>query len=133
MDTKAKSTNDNGNTVQPNPSSVESPSTHQLSQIVAVASSSKAQDPFLYFSNQERKMAYLTDREEGAQEDHHRHRRPTSTVERKTRISFEVHPSVIFEDLLLEMYDMDDLDNYDQDWLSNELYPLGIEVLNPRQ
>jgi len=95
-------------------------STHQTGQVFlvptfgvpkntdcALTSSLRVSDPFLYFSDQERRMAYLTYRNKETQEKSATSKRCVVGEERKTRISFEVYPSVILEDLLLEMNDMD--------------------------
>ena len=45
----------------------------------------KASDPFLYFSNDERRLDYLLGRE-------HSHTTLSEPIERKTRVSFELDP-----------------------------------------
>mmetsp|Transcript_15708 Transcript_15708/g.22340 ORF Transcript_15708/g.22340 Transcript_15708/m.22340 type:complete len:127 (-) Transcript_15708:115-495(-) len=60
-------------------------------------SARKQDDPFMYYSNQETRMSALLlsndsgDNEEQVALEFH---------ERKTRISFELHPSLLLEDLL---------------------------------
>ena len=57
-------------------------------------------DAFLYFSNQRRRMAFLKYEEVISTDD-----APAPqdvTEERTTRISFELHPSLILDDLLME-------------------------------
>ncbi|KAL9186712.1 hypothetical protein ACHAXT_005950 [Thalassiosira profunda] len=67
---------------------------------------SKEQDPFLYFSDDVRRMAHLTGR--NAYADSFQNGRPqASPVERKTRISFEVDPMLLLEDVFSEMDGMD--------------------------
>jgi hypothetical protein len=66
----------------------------------------KVQDPFLYYSNDQVRMKELQLQEEDSsneastslsiQEQH------TTTSVRKTRISFELHPSLLLEDFLLD-------------------------------
>jgi len=82
----------------------------------AFTSSSRIADPFLYFSNQERRMAYLTHRTKETQEKSATSKRCVVAEERKTRISFEVHPSVIMEDLFLVLNGMDYDDDEDIIW-----------------
>ena len=80
----------------------------------ALTSSTRVSDPFLYYSDQERRMAYLTHRNKKTQEKSATSKRCVVAEKRKTRISFEVHPSVIMEDfLLLEMDDADHDDGED--------------------
>ncbi len=58
----------------------------------------KQEDAFLYYSNDEVRMRALSGGTRGAA-----HRSAvTDGVTRKTRISFELHPSVFFEDLFSE-------------------------------
>mmetsp|Transcript_882 Transcript_882/g.1836 ORF Transcript_882/g.1836 Transcript_882/m.1836 type:complete len:145 (+) Transcript_882:257-691(+) len=68
---------------------------------------SKDQDPFLYFSDRWRRRAYLMDAG-GEGQDASFKCSGASNVERKTRISFELHPSVIMEALLLDSMDSND-------------------------
>ena len=78
----------------------------------------KAQDPFLYYSNQERRMTHLsltedaTDQEQEEDvvtvvvpQDPQEQEQASNKMleERKTRLSFELHPSLLMGDLLLEM------------------------------
>ena len=73
---------------------------------------SKKQDPFLYFSDDVRRMAHLTGR--NAYADSVQNGRPqASPVERKTRISFEVDPMLLLEDVFSEMDGMDWMDDDD--------------------
>ena len=61
----------------------------------------KSQDPFLYFSKQSIRMAYLTQQEEDT--DRNAVLPEQEKVERKTRLSFEVHPCLLMDDFVLEM------------------------------
>lgn len=67
----------------------------------------KSQDPFLYFSDQRRRLAYLTDTEDenidqdNPPQQHH-------VVERRSQISFEVHPTLLLADLMTAMEAQDD-------------------------
>ena len=56
----------------------------------------RSQDPFLYFSDQRRRMAYLTHHEKNVDQDNPPQQQQTT---RRTRISFEVHPSLLLDDL----------------------------------
>ena len=80
----------------------------------------KEQDPFLYFSNQERRMSYLT-RNTAVAAAEHKDKKPRGVEERrKTCISFELHPDLLLGDLLLDD-DMDDeLEDDDQRLTSEE-------------
>ena len=59
----------------------------------------RSQDPFLYFSDQRRRMAHLTGNEEEVNDQDNPPQQQQRVVERRTRISFEVHPSLLFDDL----------------------------------
>lgn len=63
--------------------------------------SERKKDPFLYFSNKERRMGYLMDlfSEQNALVVAGNHQDQDGT-RRKTRISFELHASLIMEDAL---------------------------------
>jgi hypothetical protein len=67
-------------------------------------------DAFLYYSNDEVRMRALSDGRRGAAHD-------STTPEgiRKTRLSFELHPSVFFDDLL----DDDSSRHIDEDVVKN--------------
>lgn len=77
----------------------------------------KVQDPFLYYYNDQVRMKELRLQEEDSsneastslsiQEQH-----PTTSV-RKTRISFELHPSLLLEDFLLDEHILDDSLNFE--------------------
>ena len=77
------------------------------------ASSLRLQDPFLYFSNNKQKMSYLIDEDGDVDQD----TASLEVTERKTRISFEVHHSVIFDEILLAMDGLDEDDNSIEDLL----------------
>mmetsp|Transcript_27813 Transcript_27813/g.47279 ORF Transcript_27813/g.47279 Transcript_27813/m.47279 type:complete len:148 (-) Transcript_27813:58-501(-) len=62
----------------------------------------KSEDPFLYYSNDDVRMKTL--RLEEVSDSSTR----TENATRKTRLSFEVHPSMIFDDMLDELYGDDD-------------------------
>jgi hypothetical protein len=68
----------------------------------------KHEDPFMYYSHQETRMNALLLRSN----DENDEQVAKESVDRKTRISFELHPSLLLDDLFLE-------DQY-----------LGAEVLN---
>lgn len=63
----------------------------------------RRRDPFLYFSNQGRRLAYLIDDGEDAA-DAHQDAAPQGDaappVQRRQRISFEIHPYLLIEHLL---------------------------------
>ena len=80
------------------------------------ANNLKEEDPFLYFSDNARRMAYIT----GSNKAHHYSSFDTATVERTSRVSFELHPSVVMEDILLDMLDEDD-NMDDEDCLLDDL------------
>ena len=61
----------------------------------STATPPKEQDPFMFFSDEERRMAYLKGRSTSNES--------SSSVVRKKRITFELHPDVIIEDLLSDM------------------------------
>ncbi len=84
---------------------VPSFSTHETATSIS-SDALKEQDPFLYFSNQERRMSYLTHNAIVAAAEH-QGKKPR-VEERKTCISFELHPDLLLEDLLLDDDDTDD-------------------------
>ncbi len=58
-------------------------------------------DGFLYFSDQDTRMSYLTLKaDENNQEG-----RENGSIQRKTRLSFEVHDSMIFDDMMSHDFD----------------------------
>ena len=69
----------------------------------------KQQDPFLFFSNSARRMRHLfgAPGQELATSNHE------PVVERKSRISFELHYSVILDDILSELDGVDTGENDD--------------------
>ena len=64
----------------------------------------RSQDPFLYFSDQRRRMAHLTGNEEEVNDQDNPPQQQQRVVERRTRISFEVHPSLLLDDLLDDLF-----------------------------
>ena len=83
------------------------------------AVSTRRRDPFLYFSNQDRRLAYLThdlNDDVNPQEDAF-----VEQDERKSRLTFELHPSLLLEDLLEEMADNMDPE-VDEDSLERFLF-----------
>ena len=62
---------------------------------------SKSDDPFLFYSNDDVRMSALKLKEVSETE------RPT---ERKTRISFELHPDLVLEEMADSLYDSDEVD-----------------------
>ena len=96
-----------------NPQDVGSPSEEPILKFV---------DPFLYYSNDKIRMRELRleDMENDSSVDASSSSSlPTQdqsppTCERKTRISFELHPSLLLEDLMREIFDEDD-DSFDFD------------------
>ena len=81
----------------------------------------KEEDPFLYFSDQERRMTYLLTGRHHNNSDVMNSSRDAA-VERKTRLSFEVHPSEMLIEELLSDFDEDDDSNVS---LINGLLGLG--------
>mmetsp|Transcript_26870 Transcript_26870/g.45798 ORF Transcript_26870/g.45798 Transcript_26870/m.45798 type:complete len:158 (+) Transcript_26870:377-850(+) len=73
-----------------------------------VESLCKSEDPFLYYSNDDVRIKTL--KMEEVSDTLTR----TDNATRKTRISFEVHPSMIFNDMFDELYGdgNDDMDTY---------------------
>ncbi len=77
----------------------------------------KVRDPFLYYSNDKIRMRELRlqDVENNSSDDGSfssslsNQEQSTAICERKTRITFELHPSLVLEDLMKELFD-DDLD-----------------------
>ncbi len=67
----------------------------------------KAHDPFMYYSNQNRRMTHLllneniTDQVDAVVAPD-LEGQATMVVQRKTRISFELHPSLLLDDLIVE-------------------------------
>ena len=108
-DTQGRSENNNNNNNNDNNVGSETPS--------------RARDAFLYFSNQERRMAYLMGEEINNRGQEHDPQEEGETAEqRKTRISFELHPSLLIEDdLLIEMED----DGLDDDLLDDLLVQMA--------
>ena len=90
-----------------NPQNAGSPSEEPILKVV---------DPFLYYSNDKIRMREL--RLEDVENDSSVDASSSSslptqdqsppTCERKTRISFELHPSLLLEDLMREIFDEDD-------------------------
>jgi hypothetical protein len=81
----------------------------------------KVQDPFLYYSNDQvrmKELRFCQDEEDDSSDDGSsstslsNQEQPTSTCVRKTRISFELHPSLLLEDLDEELFG-DDFLNFD--------------------
>ena len=64
----------------------------------------RSQDPFLYFSDQRRRMAHLTGNEEEVNDQDNPPQQQQQVVERRTRISFEVHPSLLLDNLLDDLF-----------------------------
>ena len=56
----------------------------------------KRKDPFLYYSNDANRLSYLLHQHDDVSDDEPE--LPTTT--RKTRISFEVHPDLLLDDML---------------------------------
>lgn len=65
----------------------------------------RLRDPFLYFSDDERRMRYITGRDDPSAEAAFSSRRPGQgpLVKRKTCLSFEVHPSLVMDDIVASM------------------------------
>ena len=68
----------------------------------------KHDDPFLYYSHQETRMNVLLFHDENENENENDSVPNESTMNRepvirKTRISFELHPTLLLEDLFLEL------------------------------
>ena len=79
----------------------------------------KQQDPFLFFSNDARRIRYLT----GAPAQKFTANQHLPVVERKTRISFELHDSVILEEILSEL---DEMDGDNDDFVEELLFGLSL-------
>ena len=62
----------------------------------------RGRDAFLFFSHQERRMNYLLGHEESLPSAQNPQVIPDGT-ERKTRLSFELHPDLLMEAILEEM------------------------------
>lgn len=86
----------------------------------------KVQDPFLYYSNDRVRMKELRleDKEVDSSDDGSssasilsNQEQSTTSCVRKTRITFELHPSLLFEDLMDDLLHFDD--NLDASLLSN--------------
>ena len=97
----------------------------------ANSSNNKSGDPFLYYSSDEVRMNALKlnphpGRNVPEQE-------PKTEVERKTRLSFELHPNLLLEDILLDDLDGDGnaIDTFDsqQPLGSGELAMLLRKIL----
>eukprot|EP00571_Detonula_confervacea_P011887 CAMPEP_0172303636 /NCGR_PEP_ID=MMETSP1058-20130122/5154_1 /TAXON_ID=83371 /ORGANISM="Detonula confervacea, Strain CCMP 353" /LENGTH=144 /DNA_ID=CAMNT_0013014535 /DNA_START=15 /DNA_END=450 /DNA_ORIENTATION=- len=105
----ATSNNANGTTVVPR----ESSEVLQMMSLVPTFKATsnnledngdlKSRDSFLYFSNQNRRMAYLVHNEEDDADDGDIPAPQPAMGQRKTRISFEVHHSLLVEDFFLDM------------------------------
>ena len=66
-------------------------------------------DPFLYLSDPQRRLAHITGNERAHQDKaNHQQHNIASTIKRKTRISFEVHHSILLGDLFTELGGMDE-------------------------
>ena len=78
----------------------------------------KAQDPFLYYSNDTIRMKTLK-LEQVTNKDHDvvSSRDQQHPVKRKTRHSFELHPSLLLDDLLTDL-DLNDDDDEDMDFMA---------------
>jgi hypothetical protein len=78
----------------------------------------KVQDPFLYYSNDQVRMKELLLQDDDSSDDESSptslsdQEQQTTTSVRKTRISFELHPSLLLEDLMDELL-LDDSLNFD--------------------
>ncbi len=59
----------------------------------------KQEDPFLYYSDQETRMSALLLSNDSGENDE---QIAPALHERKTRLSFELHPSLLFEDMLTD-------------------------------
>ena len=91
----------------------------------------KHEDPFLYYSHQETKMdALLLRNNDDDNEDDEQVDQERESVMRKTRISFELHPALLFEDLLPDNVPEAVLgvDNSSGDVIIDELWRLIIGV-----
>ena len=64
---------------------------------------SRKKDLFLFFSNQERRINYLMGRDERPEQNAFVSENPQDGTERQTRLSFELHSSLIMEDVLLHV------------------------------
>mmetsp|Transcript_18442 Transcript_18442/g.39889 ORF Transcript_18442/g.39889 Transcript_18442/m.39889 type:complete len:163 (+) Transcript_18442:151-639(+) len=86
-----------------------------LEQMLSISNVAlKQQDPFLYFSNDERRMRYLKDVDDTVNQEDISSQRP---VQRKTCISFEVHHSVIMDDLFSGMDELDECNDFVDDFI----------------
>ena len=91
---------------------VDSPATEEIHPIL------KDQDPFLYYSNDRVRMTEL--RLQDVEDDLSDHgsssssllaqEQLTTTSTRKTRITFELHPHLLLEDLMRDLFDDDSFD-----------------------
>lgn len=70
-------------------------------RITRLRTLSKAEDPFLYFSDSQRRIDCITGKDKDNQG--HQHPRATTATERKTRLSFEVHHTMILDDLYSQL------------------------------
>ena len=70
----------------------------------------RSQDPLLYFSDQRRRMAYLTHQEENVDQVDNPPQQQQQVVERRTRISFEVHPSLLLDDLFDNILEAEEIE-----------------------
>lgn len=92
---------------QQNPQDVGSPSEKPILKVL---------DPFLYYSNDKIRMRELRlqDVKNDSSDDLSSSASPspqeksTAACERKTRISFELHPHLLLEDLMRELFEEDD-------------------------
>ena len=75
----------------------------------------RSDDPFLYFSDQDRRMAFLA-QEDAVDEERLTKRSRRATEPRKRRISFELHASTVMGELMAEATELDlDVPIYDED------------------
>ena len=81
----------------------KTPSTDNSNKLV---SDDKSQDPFLYYSNDEKRMNMLKLKDDDSETETRSVLQESS--QRKTRISFELHPSLILGDVLDDLYGTDD-------------------------
>ena len=89
--------------------------TNSSSQVQISEDELKQQDPFLFFSNDARRIRYLT----GAPAQKFTANQHLPVVERKTRISFELHDSVILEEILSEL---DEMNGENDDFIEEFLF-----------
>ena len=63
----------------------------------------RRQDPFHYFSDPARRMTHLLHNQGDINQDDNPQQQPQQAGERRTRISFEVHPSLLSDPLIFGM------------------------------